>query len=185
MMRLHRFLVFTPLDGDAPLFDGCFVRMRMFDQDFQAQYGIRPGDKVLNLDLDLVVTGSIDELLDREESLVILAGANASNPCPYNGSAMLFRAGDDNLDLWTGLLDPNVIKIIPRYEFPDDQGWIAYKRPNAATWKAGPSSGIYAFKKPGWPPGDDLPPDARIVCFPGKRDPSQFEHLPWIKRHWS
>lgn len=185
MRRLHRFLVLTPLVGDEPLFDGCFVRMRMFDPDFQAQFGIKPGDKVLNLDLDLVVTGSIDELFDREESLVILAGANAANPCPFNGSVMLFRAGDSNAELWRGLLDPDVIKTIPRYEFPDDQGWIHFKRPNAATWQVGPSSGIYAFKKPGWPPGDNLPADARIVCFPGKRDPSQFVHLPWVAKHWS
>ena len=113
MTRLHRFVVFTPLVGDEPLFDGCFVRMRMFDPDFQAQYGIKPGDRVLNLDLDLVVTGSIDGLFDRFESLVILAGANASNPCPFNGSVMLFRGGDDNFELWRGLLDPDVMQTDP------------------------------------------------------------------------
>ena len=68
MTRLHRFVVFTPLVGDEPLYDGCFVRMRMFDPDFQAQYGIKPGDRILNLDLDLVVSGSIDGLFDRFES---------------------------------------------------------------------------------------------------------------------
>lgn len=184
LRRPYRFLVFTPLPGDEVLFDGCFVRMRMFSPGFQEAYAIRPGDRILNLDLDLIVTGALDDLFDREESLVILAGANAANPCPFNGSVMLLRAGE-NADLWNGLLDPEAIKIMPRYEFPDDQGWIAHRRSGAATWRAGRSSGIYAFKKPGWPPGDDLPADARIVCFPGKRDPSQFTHLPWVAKHWS
>ena len=94
--------------------------------------------------MDLIVTGPLDKLVERSEPLVILAGANAANPCPFNGSVILFTAGT-NCDLWEGLLDFNVIKIIPRYEFPDDQGWIHYKRPDAATWNRA-ESGIYASK---------------------------------------
>jgi hypothetical protein len=73
---------------------------------------------------------------------------------------------------------------IPFYEFPDDQGWIHAMVPKAASWPCGPASGIYAFRKPGWPKDDKLPADARLVCFPGARDPSQFQHLPWIREHW-
>ncbi len=73
---------------------------------------------------------------------------------------------------------------VPFYEFPDDQGWIWHKLPRAAGWLAGPTSGIYGFKKPGWPPGDNLPADARLVAFPGARDPSQFTHLPWVRKYW-
>jgi hypothetical protein len=50
----------------------------------------------------------------------------------------------------------------------------------------GPADGVYAFQKPGWKtPGDGLlPPNARIVAFPGWRDPVKFVHLPWIQQHW-
>ena len=178
----HRFLVLHPKAGDEWLLNGCLARMRLFDPAFQELYGIPPGERVAVLDLDVVITGRLDPLFDRDESLVILEGANAANPCPFNGSVMLMRAGT-NADLWTEL-NADVIQSIPSYEFPDDQGWIWFRRPAAATWQVGPSSGIYAFKKPGWPPGDALPADARMVCFPGRRDPAQFQHLPWIQKFW-
>jgi hypothetical protein len=179
----YRFLVLRPFAGDMWLLDGCLCRMRLFDPDFQAMYHIKPGERVVSFDLDIIVTGRLEPLFDRDESLVILAGANAANPCPFNGSVYMMRAGE-NTDLWTDL-NADILQTIPRYEFPDDQGWIHFKRPDAATWQAGPASGIYAFRKPGWPPSDELPADARLVCFPGHRDPSQFAHLPWIKQHWS
>jgi hypothetical protein len=78
----------------------------------------------------------------------------------------------------------DAITKLKRYEFPDDQGWFWAKIPHAATWKVGSSSGIYAFRKPGWPIGDRLPDGAKIVAFPGHRDPAQFTHLPWLKEHW-
>ncbi len=95
------------------------------------------------------------------------------------------------------------VSAVTHYEYPDDQAWIAHKVPAAAGWRAGPSSGLYAFMKPGWPKGrtgirqwltrtkaqdspggESLPPDARLVVFPGFRDPSQFVHLTWVQRHW-
>lgn len=179
----YRFLVLHPHAGDEWLLDGCLARLRLFDPGFQALNGIAPGERIVVLDLDIVVTGRLDELFDREESLVILAGANAANPCPFNGSVMLMRAGT-NVELWSEL-NADALQLVPRYEFVDDQGWMHYKRPDAATWNVGPSSGIYAFRKPGWPKNDELPADARMVCFPGRRDPSQFVHIPWIAKHWS
>jgi hypothetical protein len=186
-LRLHleppfRFVVLQPLPEDLWLTGGCLCRMRLWDPAFQERNGIRPGERVLQLDLDLVITGRLEPIVDRDEDLVILAGANAANPCPFNGSVVMMRAGEDS-DLWFDL-NAEVLRTIPSYQFPDDQGWIHFKRPGAAVWNVGPSSGIYAFKKPGWPPGNDLPADARLVCFPGKRDPAQFEHLPWIKKYW-
>jgi hypothetical protein len=76
-------------------------------------------------------------------------------------------------------------KAVPYLDFPDDQGWIHHKLPKAATWHVGPSSGIYAFGKAGWPNDNKLPVDARIVAFPGKRDPAQFiDTVPWIAMAW-
>jgi len=178
-----RFLVLNPQAGDEWLCAGCLCRMRIFDPSFQALYAIAPDERVLVLDLDLIVTGRLEPIVERDESLVILAGANAANPCPFNGSVMLMRAGA-NADLWRDL-NADVLQTIPHYEFPDDQGWIHFKRPDATTWQVGPSSGIYAFRKPKWPRGDELPADARIVCFPGRRDPAQFMHLPWVQKFWS
>lgn len=158
---------------------GCFVRLRLFDPEWQQRKNIK--GKVVCLDLDMVITGRLDRIFDREESFVILKGANAANPCPYNGSVWMFEAGTHSR-LWTEFSLEKAGKI-NFYEFPDDQGWFWHMLPNAATWQCGLSSGIYAFQKPGWGNANSLPPDARMVVFPGWRSPRQFLHLPWIKEH--
>lgn len=178
----HRFDIWQPTPADELLRDGCLCRLKMFSPDWQADHGIVEGDKIVCLDLDSVITGKLDPVFDRDEDFVILQGANAANPCPYNGSVMMLRAGK-HAEVW-GDFTLERVQHIPYYEFPDDQGWIWHKIPNAAGWKVGPSSGVYAFRKPAWPRDDRLPADARLVAFPGKRDPSQFMHVPWIADHW-
>lgn len=178
----YRFLIFEPYPGDEKYFAGCFVRLRMFSRQFQKFYCIAPGTRLVCLDLDVIVTGQLAPLFDRKESFVILGGANAANPCPFNGSVMMLRVGE-HPEVWDEFNLERARKI-PFYEFPDDQGWLHHMLPNAATWKCGSASGIYAFRKPGWPKDDKLPRDARLVAFPGKRDPAQFLHVPWIKEHW-
>jgi hypothetical protein len=71
---------------------------------------------------------------------------------------------------------------VPYFEFPDDQAWLEAKMPDAGA--IGPEEGAYAFCKPGWPKGEALPGDAKLVAFPGWRDPSKFTHLPWVRNHW-
>lgn len=159
---------------------GCFVRLRLFEPEWQAKRGV--DDRLVCIDLDTVITGPIDPLFDRPEPFVILQGANAKNPCPFNGSLMMLRAGAHS-DVWSTFSMTAAIEA-PHHEFPDDQGWLWDKIPDAAGWKAGAESGVYAFQKPGWPKGDNLPADARIVAFPGWRDPSKFAHLDWVQQYW-
>lgn len=180
----HRFVVFRPQPEDEYLTQvpGCLARLRMFDPAWQKANGIEEGQRVVCLDLDLIITGELDPLFDRPETFVILQGANAVNPCPYNGSVFMLRGGA-HPQVWSDF-SLAVIGMLPFYAFPDDQGWLAHKLPNSAAWRAGASSGIYAFQKPGWPAGQGLPNNARIVAFPGSRDPSQFEGLDWVREHW-
>lgn len=198
LTEAHRFICFTdrerhlPEIGQAaiPMADrallgkpGCFARLRIFDPAYQRDHGIEPGDRVVNMDLDLVVTGELDPLFNRPEPFVIFGGANAANPCPYNGSLWMLRAGY-RPDVWSAFSIEAASKI-RKHEFADDQGWFWDRIPDAATWQAGVSSGAYGMQKPGWPPGTtDLPKGARCVAFFGKRDPAQFEHLDWVRAHW-
>lgn len=189
----HRFVCFSErhfrMDGVAcgiipdlwlTKMKGCYARLRVFDPAWQEA---RFDDRLVTIDLDTVITGELDPLFDRPEPFVILQGANAANPCPFNGSLQLLRAGA-HPEVWADF-SIEAARAAPFYEFPDDQGWIAHKVPGAAGWKAGSESGVYAFCKPGWPPNThDLPADARMVVFPGWRDPSKFTHLPWVKEHW-
>jgi hypothetical protein len=161
----------------------CFCRLRMFDPIWQGWHGM--DGKIISLDLDVIITGEIDYLFAGDESFKILKGANASNPNPFNASIMMLQGGA-HADVWADF-DIDHAGAIPYHEFPDDQGWINYKLPGAAGWQVGAASGIYAFKKPGWPSGqgDELPDDARIVTFIGSRKPQQFEYLPWIRKYWT
>jgi len=161
---------------------GCFARLRLFDKVWQDDIGVE--DRLANVDLDVVVTGEIDLLFNRPDPFVVLKGANASNPCPFNGSLFMLRRGA-HPELWDDFTLEAASKI-PFYEFPDDQGWFWHKIPDASGWNVGSPSGVYAFQKPGWPAdvGDRLPAGARMVVFPGWRSPSKFKHLPWIKEHW-
>jgi hypothetical protein len=170
-----------PEDIHLTTIPGCFCRLRMFDPEWQARIGAEPGDRLVCLDLDLIVTGGLDEVFDRPEPFVILQGVNAANPNPYNGSVWMLRSGY-RPDVWNDF-SLEAARKVPWYAFPDDQAWMHHKIPDAAAF--GPETGVYAFQKPGWPDGMDMPHNARVVAFPGKRDPSQFTHLPWVRHHWS
>lgn len=207
----HRFVVFTNLNprpllnehGDgfvcsvAPISDesltmrpGCFARLRMFNPIWQAKNGIT--DRLVCIDLDTVITGPLDPLFDRPEPFVIMRGGNSANPCPYNGALMMLRVGAYP-EVWTDF-SLEAAASVPFYEFPDDQGWLWHKIPNApATWKCGRGSGVYVWHKPGWPgwkktkeilTDEMLPEGTRLVTFSGWRSPERFKHIGWIKKHW-
>jgi hypothetical protein len=159
---------------------GCFARLRLFDPAWQDEHGIKEGDRIVSVDLDMIVTGSLNGLFNRPEPFVILQGVNASNPCPMNGSVWMLRGGY-RPDVWTDF-SLDAAAEVPHFEFPDDQAWFAAKMPDAGAFTA--ADGVYAFKKPGWPRGDGLPANARVVAFPGWRDPARFVHLPWVQEHW-
>lgn len=178
----YRFHVWKPHPEDEPLtqIPGCFCRLRAFSPEWQAEHGIEPGDRIVCMDLDLVVTGGLDVVFYRLEPFVILQGVNSSNPNPYNGSVWMLRAGY-RPDVWSDFTLEKASKV-PWFAFPDDQAWFHHMMHDAGAF--GPETGVYAFGKPGWPKGADLPESARVVAFPGHRDPSQFASLPWVREHW-
>src|SRR5688572_27810055 len=60
---------------------GCFARLRLFDLEWLTSKGVEPGDRIVCIDLDSVITGPLDPLFNRAEPFLILQGANAANPC--------------------------------------------------------------------------------------------------------
>jgi hypothetical protein len=182
MTTAYRFHVWRPHSYDEALtaIPGCLCRLRAFSPEWQGAHGIEEGDRIVCLDLDLVVTGSLDRVFERPEPFVILQGVNSVNPNPFNGSVWSLRAGY-RPEVWSEFTLDKASKV-PWFAFPDDQAWVHYMMPEAAAF--GPRDGVYAFQKPGWPTGSHLPANARIVAFPGSRDPLQFMHLEWVRRHW-
>jgi hypothetical protein len=171
---------------DPNLMDrSCYCRLRMFDPRWQQRHGMH--GTIVSLDLDVVITGALDPLFTTANTFMILQGANAVNPNPFNASVMLLQSGY-HTDVWDSF-SVKKASTVPYHEFPDDQGWIWHKLPNAAGWPVG-KSGIYAFQKPGWPGWpkgghDALPVNARLVSFIGRRKPEQYTALPWVRKFWS
>jgi hypothetical protein len=173
--------------GDATHVSVCLIRTGSEIQRCHVKSAI---DRIVCIDLDTVITGALDPLFDRPEPFVIMQKGNASNPCPYNGALMMIRAGA-HPEVWTDF-SLEAAAETAHYEFPDDQGWIWHKIPNAAGWKCGSETGVFVFRKPGWPSfdrkmkrgRDDLPKGARLVTFSGGRSPQKYEHLDWVKQNW-
>jgi len=161
---------------------GCFCRLRMFDPDWQLKNKI--DDRMVGIDLDMVITNTCDSIFDRTESFVILRGVNAVNPNPFNCSIFMLRQGS-HPEVWSEFSLDKADKIT-YHEFPDDQGWVWHMMPEAATWQGGSKSGIYAFQKPGWPYHlyHSLPINCRMVAFVGARKPDKYADVAWMKQHW-
>lgn len=181
---LHRFVVVSPEPEDIYLTEipGCFARLRTFDPGWQQRNGIQVGDQIVCMDLDSIVTGSLNEMFLCVGSFAILQGCNR-HKFRFNGSIWSLTAGYCP-DIWSNFSLEAAAKI-PFAEFPDDQQYIEARLGyEPSVWMVGPASGIYAVGKPAWPGGSDLPRDARLVVFPGRRDPSHFLHFPWVRQHW-
>ncbi len=179
----YSFHVWKPQEADLELtrIPGCFARLRTFDPAWQLQQGIIAGDQIVVLDLDLVVVGNLDGAFELDDDFAILAGVNASNPCPFNGSVWMLRAGQLE-EMWSGF-SLEAAGEMPFHEFPDDQAWFAHMMPDAG--RLTPADGFYAFRKPGWNQrADQLPDNAKIVAFPGHRDPAHFKWIGWVEKHW-
>jgi hypothetical protein len=175
-------------DENLTKVQGCFARLRMFDPTWQQAYPFHsmyddaPSDCIVNIDLDTVITGPLDPLFNRNEPFIIMQGANAVNPCPMNGALMMLHAGVHS-EVWNDF-SLEAAQQVPFHSFPDDQGWIWHKVPDAAGWRVGPEYGIYVYQKRGWPMGTNkFPKDARLVTFVN-RDPSQLVHLDWVRENW-
>lgn len=163
--------------------DGCYARLEMFSSAWQAKHKI---ERIICLDLDMVITGNLDPLFDRSEPFVILSKSHW-NPCKFNGSVMSIQAGA-RPEIWNDFTpeDAEAASFIDGEHRGTDQTWIAHKAPAAAVWTY--EDGIYSVGKPGWPKGGNplaLPKGARIVSFPGRRDPSTLMMLPWVKDNWT
>ncbi len=160
---------------------GCLVRMRMFDETWQERIGAKQGDRIVNIDVDCVVTGQLDELFNRQDEFNIMQHFNSTNPCPFNGSLWMFRAGERH-DVWNDFsINAHKKFNVPIHAIADDQGWLHFKFPKAKAYT--PQDGVYAFKKKTWPQGLGLPKGACVVAFPG-RNPAKYQELNWIKAHW-
>ena len=175
-----------PLWDDLRNLGGCYTRLKAFAPEMAEIIGPR----FVWIDIDCVVTGSLDPLFSRTEDFVIWANGIGD---PYCGSMVMMTAGA-RPQVWTEF-DPIASPRASRDlgYIGTDQGWIsACLGTEEATWTAadGVLSRIHVMG--GGLPGRARrmgrardPKDARIVFFHGPYDPQKLrETIPWIAEHW-
>lgn len=162
---------------------------------YSAEAG-RLGDRLFQLDLDVVITDTIDPIVNRPEPFVIWkSDSNWKDKWAYNATAMLITPGAQE-SLWRRYMaDPKGV-----FKASDADGWgpkvnsdqaiacYLLKDQDVPVWTQ--ADGIYAYRvfagKYG-ERGQTLPAGARIVSFHGPRDPSipdLQQKSPWIQEHW-
>jgi hypothetical protein len=191
----HRFVCVTddeidgietvPLDWSKHVSGTCFIRLMQRRPDYGEMIG---ADRVFNLDLDIVITGNIDAIVGRPEPSVFWRNPNFPAPrrAFYQTSVQLFTPGDHS-ELYTDF-DPERSQAIANRRFGGaEQAWVSEMLPwDMPYWDH--RDGIYGAGRIGDWQSDtvaDLPPNARIVSFPGARIPDQDavkRKFPWIER---
>jgi hypothetical protein len=192
------FMETVPLDTSKHVPGTCAVKLMTWRPDIASVLG----ERILLMDVDCVVTGNMDSLVDRPEDVVLWKNPNYQEGGRrgfYQGSMQLLTAGARPF-LWEDF-DPKVSPGIYNRRFGGaEQAWIS-ERLNTS-W---PDSG-WEWKEAHWTEVDgvygagrlfngrmgegvqtELPENAKIVFLPGDRAPSQPEVQaahPWIKDHW-
>lgn len=161
------------------------------------------GDRLLQLDLDVVLTDDITPLVDRPDPFVIWKSestvkANRPHGWAYNATVMLLDAGARRDVYDTFNADRAGVTRAANAAGWDvgtnsDQGIATYllTNPHPACWTS--ADGIHSYRAFAGPDGNKdrgLPAGCRIVSFHGRsgaRHPGALDlqvKSPWILDHW-
>ncbi len=134
----------------------CLRRLSMFRRDAATIFG---ADRIVCMDLDLVVCGSLDPVLDIKDDFKITNGTARRRA--YNGSMMSLRLGTRARAFET--FDLKRATEAGRKHVGSDQSWLAHSLPGEKTWKV--EDGVRF-----WGPHEVLG-DARVMFFAGQLKP--------------
>lgn len=157
----------------------CYRRLRLFHPQAAQWFG----DRVVSIDLDLVLAGDVSALWNRPEPFVMYGDTNPTTF--YNGSMVLLTAGA-RPSVWEDF-DPLTSPSRARGagQHGSDQAWISYcLGPGEARFTR--HEGVYSYRNEIAPHGGDLPTDARIVVFHGRVKPwdAPAQSLRWVRECW-
>jgi hypothetical protein len=158
-------------------FPSCYRRLWLFSD--EARHYV--GDRVLSVDIDLVLTGDITHL-DRDHDFVgWLPKMQWGKIGRYGGGLFLLKTGARRR-VWDEFSGAVSIARARQAGFRgSDQAWMSFTLgPSETVW--GGSDGLYSIRDmaEGARP---LPADARLVQFNGPVKPWQSS-LPWVRDNW-
>ncbi len=146
----------------APGLSGWWNKVALFKESLPGVQG-----RVLYLDLDVVVTGALDPLLERDGDLVIMDNDYVPG---FNSSVMLFEVGA-RPEIWNKLTPADVARL------DGDQDWIGLTAPDAELW---PDGWCVPFRLRA---AQRVPDATKVVVFPGYPNPDEYP-AEWVRQLW-
>jgi hypothetical protein len=151
--------------GERP---NCYRRLTMFRPDAADIFG----ERFACMDLDVVIGGNIDSILDRPEDLVLCGPSTDGARWRYNGSMVLMTAGarphvyED--------FTPEGAEEASRLYVGSDQAWLGHSLgPGEATWTV--ADGVTRT---------GVPEMGAIRFYPGHIKPWDVLDDPWVAEHY-
>lgn len=168
----------------AKEYPSCYRRLKLFDPETQRAMGIAVGDKIVSIDLDVIVIDDLNYLWDRSEPFVGWAVKNRFHDRVFNGSMWLFRAGEF-ADVWAGFDPEKTPKRALEAGFlgSDQAVMTMLVGTDQAGWTQ--EDGIYTRME--CLRERRLPGDARIVSFHGNVKPwdaAEINNPAWVGEYW-
>ncbi len=163
----------------------CFRRLPIYKKSMGEYLG---ATRIVQIDIDVVITGNIDNILDRKEDFIIWGDTARSTP--YNGSLVNMIPGARER-VYTEFDPQTSIRKIQKSGFiGSDQAWVGVVLgPNEAKYTE--KDGVYSFRnyfQMNRPERTKLPHDAKIVVFHGNIDPWNtkiYQKYPWVEEHYA
>lgn len=159
----------------------CFRRLRAFAPDAGKTFG----ERLVSIDLDVVITGDLAPLFDRPEDFIIWGQSDYPKRQFFNGSLWYLRTGT-RTKAWTDF-NPRTSPHQARQAGckGSDQGWLSYiLGKQEARW--GEKDGVYSYRVHVKANKYALPENARVVAFHGQENPwgIQAQRLPWVQEYY-
>ncbi len=183
-------IVVVPMPTTFASTPRCRRRMQQFDRDFSRSLG----DRLLYIDLDVVIVRDLTDILSRLEPIV---GWKVGHAGVYSGSFLLADAGALHGAWAQYAADPDgyPVRVQPR-GVPSDQAMLNHyiaTQPPIGTWTE--ADGFVTYYGAGYerlehlgvgPTHRELPEEARIVVL-GSADLEvlQDDTYPWVREHWT
>jgi hypothetical protein len=195
----HRFLCVTdrpellpadietvPLDTSLITPSERYAKLMIWRPDAAELFG---AERILAFDLDVVITGNIDHLVEHDHPVALWANPRFPQQpirrSRYNTSLVYLRAGA-RPDVWEQFdihTSPDAVRATG--VCGTDQGWVSMVLGDTAHG-FGCEAGIYSFRIHVQRLGR-LPQDARLVSFHGNISPhlrTIQEAHPWVRKHY-
>lgn len=147
----------------------CYRRLALFSPDAAEIFG---ADRLVSMDLDCVIGGNIDHILDRDDDFIICGPSQKGARWLYNGSMMMLDAGA-RPGVYLNFTPEEAEKASLRF-VGSDQAWIAYALGvGEATWTH--ADGVVRWN------GDHSGP---LMFFPGNVNPWNAIAHPFVGEHY-